>query len=379
MSGQPARLLFLVSTLGFGGAEKHVVTLANCLDRSQFLCSLAYLKPQAPLVAQLDTAGLQTVVCLNVNSRMDFRALRKLTVLVDEQSIDVIVCVNEYPTVYAWLAARQARRRPKMVEIFHTTEFGTAKAELQMVLYRQIIRRFDLLVYVSRNQQTYWRGRGLRARAEVVIHNGIDGSYFTDQYSRAQKRALRDQYGFGGADFVIGICASLRREKAHGDLLQAIAMLRARNINARCLIIGDGPERGRIEQMCSKLGLDAAVAIAGFQQDVRPLVASCDVMALVSHAVETFSIAALESMALGKPMVQSRIGGADEQIIDDQNGFLYKVGDIHALARALTKLSDPARQARMGQSAREYVLRHFTQSAMIARYSETLRAAAFGA
>ncbi len=120
------------------------------------------------------------------------------------------------------------------------------------------------------------------------------------------------------------------------------------------------------------MGLARLVRITGFMEDVRPVIAACDAMALVSHHVETFSIAALEAMALGKPMIMSRVGGAEEQIADGENGFLYRRGDIAALAEALRRLHDPALRARMSMRARHVVVRRFSVAAMVTAYESLL-------
>jgi len=172
--------------------------------------------------------------------------------------------------------------------------------------------------------------------------------------------------------YVIGICAVFRPEKAHGDLLQAVRRLRDAGVNARVLLIGDGPQRSVIEAEIARLQLGETAAITGFQQDVRPYIASCDVMVLASHAVETFSIAALESMSLGKPLVLTRIGGAAEQVTPGSNGFLFEPGDIDALTQHLTTLADKNLRERMGAQARKIVRDQFTLDKMAAAYDREL-------
>jgi glycosyltransferase involved in cell wall biosynthesis len=172
---------------------------------------------------------------------------------------------------------------------------------------------------------------------------------------------------------VIGICAALRAEKAHGDLLRALRRLRESGVHAKVLIIGDGPLRGEIERQISELKLAGHAVIAGHRHDVRPYIACCDVMTLTSHVVETFSIAALESMALGKPMVLTRIGGAEEQIRHGTNGFLYEPGDVAALAHLLRRLTAATDRLSMGAVAARDVRERFTIQRMIGRFTEELQ------
>jgi glycosyltransferase involved in cell wall biosynthesis len=97
-------------------------------------------------------------------------------------------------------------------------------------------------------------------------------------------------------------------------------------------------------------------------------------MTLTSHAVETFSIAALESMALGKPLVMSHIGGAAEQVQSGVNGFLFEPGDIETLARHLAALADPQKRQTMGEAARQIVRGTFTVERMVAAFTRELLA-----
>jgi glycosyltransferase involved in cell wall biosynthesis len=177
-------------------------------------------------------------------------------------------------------------------------------------------------------------------------------------------------------DYVIGICAALRPEKAHGDYLRAIAGLRARGTPARGLIIGDGPQRPDVERQIQMLGLDRHVTITGMQNDVRPYIVACDVMTLTSHSVETFSLAALESMAMRKPVVMTDIGGAREQVEHGVNGLLYRHGDIDALITNLMELSNVALRDRMASDSLERVTRCFSLPTMIDAYTEALSALA---
>jgi glycosyltransferase involved in cell wall biosynthesis len=367
-------LLFIVNSLELGGAEKQVVTLLNHLDTGHFRLHLAYLKRGERLLPQLDTTRLDELLCCDVARGIDRRALRQLGSLIGARHIDVIVCTNMYSMLYGYLARRAAPRgraspgggphKPKLVTVFHTTLLRTYKEKAQMLLYQRLFKRNDLLLYVCENQRDYWRDRGLRAAADGVVHNGVDVEHFSNLQTPQQQEEMRHDLGFSAEDYVIGLCSALRPEKAHGDLLRAIARLHSQGLPAKALFIGDGPERGAIENTAKELNLSEHVVITGMQQDVRPFVACCDVMTLVSHSIETFSLAALESMALGKPLVMSDIGGASEQVLHGQTGLLFDPGDIEALADHLKRLIPESQRMRMGLAARRRVSQFFTVQTM---------------
>jgi glycosyltransferase involved in cell wall biosynthesis len=370
------RILFLVNSLVTGGAERQAISLLNSLDCQTFHLSLGYLKPDTALLPQLKRERLDGLLSLDVRHKLDLRALRELTRHIDEHKIDVVVSTNQYSALYAMLAGRRAKRPPQQMEVFHTTIPQSLKESAQMLVYRALFRRLDLLVYVSQLQRQYWNARGLRARRELVIHNGINTEHFTDTFTAQQKCELRKRYGFEQSDYLIGICAALRPEKAHGDLLQALAALRSAGQPAKGLIIGEGPERAFIERRIGELDLAQHVIITGLQRDVRPFLAACDVLTLTSHAVETFSLAALESMSMGKPVILSEVGGAAEQVQPGVNGLLFAPGDIAALVSALTKLTSPQLRAQLAVAAAARVRSQFTEGAMTSAYAAQLQSLA---
>ena len=192
-----------------------------------------------------------------MRGKLDWSAANELARRIDEQEIDVIVCTNGYPLLYALLASRRARRQVRLVEVFHTTGLRQPLvSRLRMLLNRFIFRRCELVIYVSHKQREYWRARGLRAKRDTVIQNGIDADYFTDRYTPQQKAATRAEFGFAPSDFVVGICAALRAEKAHGDLLRALRRLRDAGVPAKVLIIGDGSAARRDRAPDRRIGVD---------------------------------------------------------------------------------------------------------------------------
>jgi glycosyltransferase involved in cell wall biosynthesis len=365
-------VLFILNSLGQGGAEKQALTLLNTIDIRRLRPSLVYLKRVEDFRPLLQAERLGHVVCCDIREGLDLGSARRLAHFVKANDVQAIVCTNVYSTLYGYLARAISRRDVKLISVYHTTVLRRFKEKLHMRLYRQMLKSFDLLVFVCETQRRYWEERGLRARRNEVVHNGIDVAHFTDRYSPAQKRAVRERVGFSEQDYVIGLCSGLRPEKAHGDLLQAVARLRQLGIPAKALFIGDGPERASIERRIRELRLEGHVVITGLQADVRPWIASADVMTLVSHAIETFSLAALESMALGKPLVMTRIGGASEQVVSGETGFLYPAGDIDALVGHLTTLTSPTLRASLGEAASRRVRERYTVTAMSSKFEALL-------
>jgi glycosyltransferase involved in cell wall biosynthesis len=273
--------------------------------------------------------------------------------------------------MYCSLALRLSRLRAPLIVTYHSTRLLGAKEQLQMMIYRLFFWISDCVVFVCEKQRRHWLRRGVFSRRNEVIYNGVDTEEFCDKWSPEERRALRSALGFSDSDYVIGISALLRPEKNHVQLVDAVAMLRRRGIPAKVLMIGDGEMREAIEARASELEVAGEVVIAGFQRDVRPYIAACDAMVLCS-VTEAFSLAAIEAMALSRPIVHSDVGGAAEMILPGRNGYLFPVGDTRALVDKLAILADGAVARRMGHSAREMVESRFSEKTMVDRYEKVL-------
>lgn len=373
-------VLFLVNSLCVGGAEKHVVSLVNGLDARRHRLALTALKREESLLPQIDRRQLADGLrCLDIDHGVDWPAVRRLARQLDEQRTDILLCTNMYALLYGWLARGLSHRgaQVRLVEVFHSTLPASRKDARDMVLYRHVVRRTDLLVFVCQAQADHWHVHGLHARQDAVIHNGIDIARFTDQWSAQDKRQLRRAQGFADEDLVVGLCGVMRPEKAHGDFLRALACLAGRGQRVCGWLIGDGPLRASLEREIDALGLRDRVRISGFVQDVRPLVAACDAMAITS-ITETFSIAALEAMALGKPMLMTDVGGAGEQVRHGHSGLLVPVGDVQAVADGLAQWLDPACREAMGRNAQADVRASFDLATMVQGFERQFQALAEG-
>jgi glycosyltransferase involved in cell wall biosynthesis len=223
---------------------------------------------------------------------------------------------------------------------------------------------------VCQAQRRYWQRRAMWARRSEVIYNGVDSRYWRPRPAEERAR-VRTALGFDARELVVGLCGLLRPEKNHVQLVEAIAGLRARGLPGRALLIGDGETRPAVEARARAAGVSEHVIITGLQSDVRPLLGACDIVVLCS-LTETFSIAALEAMALGRPVVHSDIGGAAEMIRSAENGFLFPVGDTPALIARLAALGSAEARARMGAAARATVEARFGERAMVDRYEALL-------
>jgi glycosyltransferase involved in cell wall biosynthesis len=142
--------------------------------------------------------------------------------------------------------------------------------------------------------------------------------------------------------------------------------------NARFLIVGDGPQRGALERCANELGIGEAIHWTGFRRDMPEILRAMDVCCLSSRPrQETFSVAALEAMASGLPVVSTRVGFMHEMVLEGTTGFIVPVDDQQALAEAISGLAlNPEKRNRMGDSARALVEESFSLQHMIASFED---------
>jgi len=356
------RVLFLVPSLRRAGAETQVVDLVNALDSTRFEKHLAFFESQADQLARVDVSTVR-VHRLSRHRKLDLKLVAELAELIDREGIELVHCTLQIALFMAMLARWKTRTRPRIIVTVHTTVNRSMRDEFfDRVVYRAMIGRCDRVVFVCRAQAEYWIGRFPELRElSTVVYNGVDPAIFDPDGARDSARDIRARLGIQPGQCVITCIAGLRSEKGHELLVRAFAGVAG---TPRLLLAGDGPERQRVEDLAQALGVKDRVTLLGEVSDVRGVIAASDVTVLASNS-ETFSMAMLESMAMGVPVVATDVGGLGEAISIGRTGDLVPPRDADRLRDALQRMIDhePERQL-MGRSARELVRTKFSQRAM---------------
>ena len=153
------------------------------------------------------------------------------------------------------------------------------------------------------------------------------------------------------------------------DCVRILAEVR-KSVDARLMMVGDGPERGPAERLASELGVSGAIDFMGKQDHVERLIRKAHVLLMPSE-MESFGLAALEAMACGVVPVGTRVGGVPELISDGTDGYLEAVGDVANLsARATDLLANSALHAKMATAARATAVGRFSTDSLIPKYEQ---------
>jgi glycosyltransferase involved in cell wall biosynthesis len=194
------------------------------------------------------------------------------------------------------------------------------------------------------------------------IPTGID----IDRFSSGDGARVRDELGIGKNDAVLGTAAAIRSWKGHEYLLEAMPLITKEFPDVKLILAGDGPIMYLIQKRISELGLKKSVFLLGHREDVPAVINAFDISVLASYASEGIPQFVLQSMAAGKPVIGTAVGGIPEVVKDGVNGIIVPPRDSEAIARAVkTLLSDPDKARRMGRAGYEMAARGHTLERML--------------
>lgn len=363
------KIIGLMPGIGFGGAEIQSILLFNGLCQNGFSVRVLVLSNEMVQLADRLDKSIETVF-INRKAYFDTAAILQVKKNITEMNPDYLIMVDSYPVLYGFILNRIFGIKLQNIIILHNTIPPTLKCAVQnRLVYGPSINRLDRVVFVCNSQMKYWTDKyHINEKKAAVIFNGIDTEYFKQFCQYNDKYRLREQLNIPADAYVIAMNASLRPEKSHEHMLEAVEQLRKEGMDLFLLIIGDGPRRKYLEELSALKGISDHVMITGFVKDVRPYLMCADISALTSTAVETLSMAAIESMTMGKPVILSNTGGAPEMVDSGVNGYLYTPGNIKELMACIRRIFKKGDYLRMGENAKGKARRLFSQERMIREY-----------
>ena len=354
------RVLQVVLSLNPGGTERLVVELARRLhtDVPMMVCCLDEAGAWAGEVATKD------VEVIALRRAPGFRpALGHAIARAASRHHATVIHAHHYsPFVYSCLARLW---RPGLGLVF--TEHGRISDTPPSAKRRaanHLLGRFPRRVFaVSEHLKGHLVAEGFAPESVAVVYNGIDVGPLPDPAVRA---GIREQLALTEADVLIGTIGRLEPVKDFETLIRAVAQLMP-TLRGKLLIIGDGPERARLEQVVREQPQPLDVHFLGHRDDARQWLAGCDIY-VNSSISEGVSLTILEAMAAALPIVATQVGGTPE-VVDESCGRLIPSRDASALADALLKLArDADLRRKLGRLARLRAESRFTVQRMVDQY-----------
>jgi glycosyltransferase involved in cell wall biosynthesis len=292
------------------------------------------------------------------------QALRLIQLFRSERT-DVVHSHDAYTSVFATICARVAGVRGVIASrrSWHSPHLQGRIMRANRLAYRFAHRVVGNSPSVSRLVETEG---GVPASRIVTIPNFLDPQSFEPLEGDVRRRLL-DEIGVPPGSFVVGIVARLSAVKDHTSLLRAIATLTPTIPELHCVLVGDGPERARIEALSRELGIADRIHLAGERPQLPNLHGLFDVSVLCSTS-EAFPNSVLEAMAAARPVVATNVGGTPDAVRDGKTGLLVPPADPSRLADAVRRLhEDPSLRADLGSAGCAAARSCYSASAVIAQ------------
>ena len=265
--------------------------------------------------------------------------------------------VNTHSSTDAWLTALCGWRRTVRTRHISAPVSGHAPNRW---LYGSATRR---VVTTGESLRRHLIERLRLPEGHVVsIPTGLDLA----RYSRRGKASL----GLPDDAFVFGIVATLRSWKGHADLIEAFSRLNDPRFHL--VIAGDGPQRPALEKR-----LTERIHLIGHREDVPQVLEALDIFVLPSYANEGVPQAVMQAMAMGLPVITTRVGAIDEVVTEGETGVFVPPRDVAALSRAMLELAaDREKRKRLGAAGRRVAEERFSIERMLDRMEQVFREAA---
>ena len=363
------RILQLLHGLNTGGAE----ILADRLGRRLsdiYDVSFACLDNVGEIGEQLIASGYR-VEQLQRGAGIDFGCVRRLASVVRDQRIDLIHAHQYTPFFYA-MASRMLRAGQPILFTEHGRFLPDYPRRKRMLFNRTMLRRKDRLVAVGNDvKRALVENEGLPTERIDVIYNGIPVAAFDPDRFPDASCQLRQEIGLPPDAVVAVQVARLDYLKDHCTAIRAIAKA-AESSDIHLVVVGEGPERQKMEQEIRELKICEHVHLLGLRQDVPKVLAGADILLLTSIS-EGIPLTLIEGMAARLPIVSTDVGGVSEIVGDQVHGFLCPAKDSDALAERLVRLgNDPTLREQMGLAGCKEACGRFSEKMMHDQYERTI-------
>lgn len=368
-ASSPLRVMLMTDEMEVGGSQRQIVQLALGLKERGIECVVLYFIKPSFLVDRLHAAGIQTLR-VDKRRRVDPGFVWKLRQTIRQWAPDVLHCYSFTAELWGAIATRllPAAERPTLItSVRGTYEWYSAN---QWRMKHWASQRSQGIISNSREGAEYAaRQMGLPMSRFSIVHNGVE----VPEPAADAVAALRKEYtaatpnGQADAPFetLLLFVGRLVEHKNLPRLLDAFARVATERPHVRLLLVGGGPLHDALVARIRELKLDGRALLLGERPDVAALMKAADLLVAPSLR-EGMSNVILEAMALGLPVLATRVGGTPEVIEDGRHGVLVDPIDTLALADAMLQLiDDPVRRQAIGQAGRQKVLEQYSPPAMV--------------
>jgi glycosyltransferase involved in cell wall biosynthesis len=379
MLNRKLNVMQVIGDLNIGGAQEVVRTLVEYLASDSCQPVVCTFK-DGPLRQDIEHLGVKvellpgrrySVVALPLFIVDMIRILKSLAVLVEKHNIDIVQTHLLRSLDFLVLLLLYTTNLRVVLWTFHNASFEltadklpryrwllTPKKYSHRFLYRLASRLSSGFIAVSdKVEKAMVQTIGPIQDKITVICNGVDVKRYPEPVDKVR---VRSQLKLKANARLVSVVATLKEQKGHRYLMEAMTSIVPRYPDLHILFIGDGELREELQAQVQRLNLDDHVHFLGNRSDVPELLAASDLFVLPS-LWEGLPMALLEAMATGLPIVATEVSGTVQAMVPNETGILVPPGDAQRLVKAIEQvLSDPARAQEMGAAARRRVEAEFS-------------------
>jgi glycosyltransferase involved in cell wall biosynthesis len=342
------RVAHCLETVGSGGVEQTRLSLARLLPQDRYQQLLICTKAIGVLPDLFREAGCPIVEVGVLRYPLDLRSHRRAYAALKRFRPHIAHGAVFEGISLAAVAGRLAGV-PAIVTEETSDPDNQPRSRKGTALYRLLTALGDRAVAVSPATEQYLRQTlGLPAAKVAMILNGVPEP---SPPASGDVAAVRATLALAPDSFVIGCVGRLYdAHKRFSDAIRALPAIRASGIDARLLIVGEGPDQVMLEDLARTSGVEQHVVFAGYQGDTRAYFAALDLL-LHPPSTEAFGLVLAEAMFMGLPVVATAVGGIPSVVADGETGLLVPPARPEAIAEAvLTLARDPSRLRQMGEA-----------------------------
>lgn len=310
-----------------------ILDYCRFLDATQFETIVLVISEAVP--ERLAEFSENNIPVIEVNFKLDriFQTISKVRSIyeaIEKEEPDIIHTHMERAEFFGFFV--------KDVPRIHTHHYFSRLVDskgitdkIRRYIHKFMSVRYDRYIMVSEALTSFYKNeQRLTETQTMTIYNGVN-------IEALQKGHSKIYFDFiDPDDFVIGFVGRLSPEKGCDILLKAVSKINDSCPSFHTLIVGEGPERSRLDRLVNDCNLAAKVHFLGFRKDVPSIYQTINVLVMPSHT-EGLPMAAIEALSCGVPVVGSRVGGLPEIVKDGYTGFLFDRGDVDALTQILIK------------------------------------------
>ncbi|MFA7556100.1 MAG: glycosyltransferase family 4 protein [Spongiibacteraceae bacterium] len=354
-------ILHITYDMNIGGTEQVIRNLVEGLNPDKFQSSILCIDGQiGPWGKELEQKGFKHY-CLSRQPGFDLGLIKAIRALIKEHDFDIIHCHQYTPYTYGWFGALFTGKPVIFTEHgrFYPDFSSTKRKLINPVLQ---LGTAAITAISAATKDALVKFENFSASKIQVIYNGIADS------ALEPPTGLKTELDIHPDDIVLGTISRLDPIKNQTMMIKAFKQALASNDKLKLLIVGDGPSKAELHQLCAELALSEQVIFTGFQPNPQAYLAIMDIFLLPSLSEGT-SMTLLEAMCFIKPSIATAVGGTPEILAHEQTGLLTDNDNEAQLSQAINTLADDkALRDNYGAQARAAYQQRFTLHAMSAAY-----------